>query len=98
MTVDGSNFSIVLSERNAAMLEKLGSMRIIPKHIWESVEKPEELLDETNGIGCGPYTITGYNKEQGAYEFTAFPRLLGTENQAVDVICFVPVSDALFGL
>lgn len=94
MTIDGNNFIVTLSQKSAAMLNNLGSVRIIPKHIWENVENPKEFTDEVCGIGCGPYMITEYNKEQGTYKFEAFKDYWG-QNQEVDVIQFVPVSDGI---
>ncbi len=94
MKVESNNFIVTLTQRNAVMLDSLGSIRILPKHIWENVEDPAKFTDDACSIGCGPYKLTNYDKEQGAYEFTAFEDYWG-QNQKVDVIRFVPVSDGL---
>ncbi|NLV87508.1 MAG: diguanylate phosphodiesterase, partial [Clostridiales bacterium] len=94
MSLDGNDFIVKVSQKNAAMLENLGSVRIIPKHIWENIDNPKEFTDEICGIGCGPYKITDYDKEQGAYKFEAFKDYWG-QNHLVDEIRFVPVSDGI---
>ena len=94
MTIDGNKFIVTVTQKNAIMLENIGKVRIIPKHIWENVEDPNTFTDEACGIGCGPYVISAYDKEQGAYKFVAFEDYWG-HNQTVDVINFIPVSDGL---
>ncbi|MEW5920966.1 MAG: hypothetical protein AB1796_08495 [Bacillota bacterium] len=37
-------------------------MSIIPKHIWEGVEKPDEFLGPEAVIGCGPFRLMDYSK------------------------------------
>lgn len=94
MRIEGNDFIVTSAEKNAALLEELGSVRIIPKHIWEKVDNPKEFTDEACGIGCGPYMIKEFDKEQGAYRFEAFPDYWG-QNQKVQTILFVPVSDGV---
>ncbi len=79
---------------DATFLEQVGTARIIPKHIWEKVDNPQEYTDAEAVIGCGPYILTDYNKEHGTYRFEAFDDYWGPE-PAVDVIEFVPVSDTI---
>ena len=47
----------------------LADMRILPKHIWASIDKPESATVE-QAIGTGPYKLVSYKKDQG-YELTA---------------------------
>lgn len=49
----------------------LSDMRILPKHIWQSIDKPETATVE-QAVGTGPYKLTKYTKGQG-YELTANP-------------------------
>ena len=44
-------------------LEKIGSMRIITKHIWEKVDDPEKFSGEGDIVGSGPYKLVAYNSE-----------------------------------
>ncbi|WP_243113801.1 ABC transporter substrate-binding protein [Desulfofundulus salinus] len=83
---------ITVTEPNAAMLYKLGMVRIIPKHIWEKVDNPKEFTAPEAVIGTGPYRLTEYSKEHGTYRFEAFDGFWGPK-QRVKVIEFVPVSE-----
>jgi len=76
----------------AFLLGKIGNTRIIPKHIWEGVEDPVNFNGPEAVIGSGPYILTDYSREQGAYKFEAFKDFWGS-GQRVDVIKFIPVSD-----
>jgi len=79
---------------NATFLSAVGLARIIPRHIWEGVDNPQEYLEPEAVIGCGPYRLTDYNKEHGTYRFEAFDAYWGPQPR-VDVIEFVPVSDPI---
>lgn len=83
-----------LKQPNAAMLDGIGRTRIIPKHIWEEVEKPKEFLAPAAVIGSGPYRLTSYSKEHGTYRFEAFENFWGPK-QRVKAIEFIPVSEPL---
>ena len=85
---------IITAEPDATFLEQAGTARIIPKHIWEKVDNPQEYLEPEAVVGCGPYLLTDYNKEHGTYRFEAFEGYWGPEPR-VDVIEFVPVSDTM---
>ncbi len=49
-----------------------GTMPVLPRHIWESVEKPGEYNDPQAFIGSGPYRFMEFNKAQGTYLYEAF--------------------------
>lgn len=85
---------ITTAKPDATFLEQAGTTRIIPKHIWEKVDNPQEYMDLEAVVGCGPYILTDYNKEHGTYRFEAFQDYWGPE-PGVDVIEFVPVSDVI---
>ncbi|MBI4770499.1 MAG: hypothetical protein HY784_08850, partial [Chloroflexi bacterium] len=75
----------------------VGALIIIPKHIWEGVADPKAFTGPEAVIGTGPYTLTEYNKEEGAYLFEAnHGYFLG--DPYVQRIEFVPTSDALLAL
>ncbi|MTI66153.1 MAG: diguanylate phosphodiesterase [Firmicutes bacterium] len=90
--LDENTIKVIVNEKNATYLERLGTMKILPKHIWENVEDPKKFNSKKSVIGCGPYKLTGYSKEQGTYKFEAFNDYWGFKHK-VDVIKFVPVSD-----
>ena len=49
-----------------------GTMPIMPKHIWESVDNPEAYNDPKAFVGSGPYRFADFNKAQGTYLYEAF--------------------------
>ncbi|EHQ91083.1 ABC transporter substrate-binding protein [Desulfosporosinus youngiae] len=76
----------------AIVLGKIGNTRIIPRHIWESVDDPLKFTAPEAAVGTGPFLLKEYNKEQGAYKFEAFKDFWGPK-PLVDTLQFVPVSD-----
>ena len=49
-----------------------GTMPVLPKHIWQSVDNPEAYDDPKAFIGSGPYRFVDFNKTQGTYLYEAF--------------------------
>jgi len=49
-----------------------GTMPILPRHIWESVDRPESYDNPKTYIGSGPYLFRDFNKAQGTYLYEAF--------------------------
>jgi len=49
-----------------------GTMPIMPKHIWQSVENPEAYNGPDAFTGSGPYRFLDFNKAQGTYLYEAF--------------------------
>ncbi len=92
--IDDYTINFTVDSPNATLLEKFGSARILPKHIWENVDDPTKFDTPEAVIGCGPYKLTEYNKEQGAYEFQAFEDYWGYK-PAAEKIRFIPVSDEI---
>ncbi len=92
--LDKNKVKIKVDSPNATYLEKIGDMRIIPKHIWENIDDPQQFDSDKTVIGCGPYKLTSYNSEQGTYKLEAFEDYWGPK-QRVKVIEWVPVSDSV---
>ncbi len=63
VSVDGNKVIIHTVDYTPVALEKIGSMRIIPKHIWEKVDDPEKFSGEGDIVGSGPYKLVAYNSE-----------------------------------
>lgn len=87
-----NKIKLTISEKKATVLEMIGSVRILPQHIWGKVEDPQSFDKEEALIGCGPYQLSNYSKEHGTYEFVAFKDYWGPK-QRVEKIQFLPVSD-----
>lgn len=51
-----------------------GTMPILPRHIWQSVDNPREYTEPDAFIGSGPYRLRDYNKAQGTYLYEAFDK------------------------
>lgn len=85
---------IIVEKPSATVLGRLGTTRIIPKHIWEKVDDPKKFNTPEAVIGSGPYRLKEYHRDQGAYKFEAFLEYWGPKPR-VDVIQFVPVSDGI---
>jgi peptide/nickel transport system substrate-binding protein len=49
-----------------------GTMPVMPKHIWQSVDNPEAYNDPKAFVGSGPYRFVDFNKAQGTYLYEAF--------------------------
>ena len=49
-----------------------GTMPIMPRHIWQSVDNPRTFNDPKAFIGSGPYRFLDFNKAQGTYLYEAF--------------------------
>jgi peptide/nickel transport system substrate-binding protein len=64
---------IYLAKPYAPFLSDIGgTMPILPRHIWESVENPRAYNDPSAFIGSGPYRFINFNKAQGTYLYEAF--------------------------
>ncbi|TNJ63216.1 ABC transporter substrate-binding protein [Paenibacillus hemerocallicola] len=63
-----------LNNKYAPFLTDLvGIVPIIPKHVWEKVDKPVEYRDPSALVGTGPYTLKQYDEKSGQYLYEANP-------------------------
>ena len=92
--LDGRRVKVTLKHPAAAMLYRLGTTRILPKYIWETVEHPKRFTAPEAVIGTGPYRLTAYSREHGTYRFEAFEAFWGPK-QRVKRLEFVPVSEPI---
>ncbi|HWR56234.1 MAG TPA: ABC transporter substrate-binding protein, partial [Negativicutes bacterium] len=92
--LDERTLKVTVDNPNATILGRLGNARIIPKHIWGKVDDPQKFITPEAAIGCGPYVLKEYNKEQGAYRFEAFKDYWGPKSLA-EIVQFIPVSDGV---
>ena len=95
---DEHTVRVGLKQPHASMLYNLGRTRIIPKHIWEKVDRPKEFTTPEAVIGCGPYRLTDYSKAHGTYRFEAYRKLLGPRASGCGVLEYHPGERAHFGL
>jgi peptide/nickel transport system substrate-binding protein len=70
--LDTYTVKIYLSTTYASFFQDVvGAQPILPKHIWENVDVPEEFQSEESTIGTGPYKFGDYSKEHGTYLYVA---------------------------
>lgn len=89
-----SSFSITVKEASNTILASLGGVRILPKHIWASVEDPLNFTGDGSTVGSGPYKLDHYDAVKGEYRYVAFGDYWGLK-PAVDAIEWVPVGDSV---
>lgn len=90
--IDDDTAEITLTYFDNTFLTKLGTARILPKHIWENIDDPVAYDGEGVTVGSGPYRLDSYSSEQGAYRYVAFENYWGLTPSA-EAIEWVPVSD-----
>lgn len=75
----------------------VGSVLIVPEHIWSSVPRAGMATDPAVLVGSGPYRLQSYSQGEGSYVYTANDEyFLGTP--FVQRLEYRPVSDQLTGL
>lgn len=96
--IDERTFEFQLKETYAPFLENdMAGLPIIPQHIWQGVKDPVRKQDDQALIGSGAYRLERYDKEQGAYLYTARPDYyLG--RPYFTRVEMVPVGDILLAL
>lgn len=52
---EGNNVIFDLTEAHSNLPYEIANVPVVPKHIWEHVEKPESFANE-NPVGTGPFT------------------------------------------
>lgn len=69
----------------------VGSVPIVPQHIWADVDDPTQASDLDLLVGTGPYELEEYARGEGAYRYTAnddfflgVPFVEGLEYRPVD--------------
>lgn len=50
-----------------------GTMPILPRHIWETVDDPKKFQDRDAFIGCGPFKFVDFDITKGTYLYEANP-------------------------
>ena len=70
----------------------IGTLPIIPRHIWENIEDPYNYDGDDKYIGCGMYKLVSYDSATGSYQFEANENYYG-HKPAAHYIDYAPVSD-----
>jgi peptide/nickel transport system substrate-binding protein len=70
--VDEETVILRLREPVAGAHESLiGTLPIIPKHVWEGVDDPAKMMSPEAVVGSGPFTLLDYSKEEARYVYQA---------------------------
>lgn len=69
--IDEKTVRIVLSKPWSNFLWNLAVVNVLPKEIWEKVEKPLEFIDQKATIGNGPFMFESFDKASGTLVFKA---------------------------
>jgi peptide/nickel transport system substrate-binding protein len=70
---DPSRVVIKLKRPYAPFLAYVGgTMPIVPRHIWQTVEAPRRFDAPEAFVGCGPFRFLDFNKAKGTYLYGAF--------------------------
>lgn len=97
VSVDGNTLKIELTQTYAPVLADIGTLGIIPKHIWDDIPQ-EEWTNKTdllnNPIGCGPYKVTEY-KDGESVTLEAFDDFFGGKAKIGTFIMKVVNQDAI---
>lgn len=97
ITVSDNTIKLELQETYAPLLNNIGTLGIIPKHIWGEVpfekwSESTELLNQP--IGCGPYKVTKYNSGESV-ELEAFEDFFNGKPEISKFILKVVNQDAI---
>ncbi|XCP85494.1 ABC transporter substrate-binding protein [Roseburia hominis] len=97
ITVSDNVVKLELKETYAPLLNNIGTLGIIPKHIWGEIPFEQwgentELLN--NPVGCGPYKITKYNSGESV-ELEAFDKFFNGKSEISKFILKVVNQDAI---
>ena len=90
--VDELTVKIVTNEVCATLLENIGKVSIVPKHIWENVEDPHAYEEEDALVGSGPYILTERKVSESVMIYTAYDDFWGP-TPAAKTIYWMEVAD-----
>ena len=92
--VDNTTIIIHVAQALSSNTENVGTLPIIPKHIWEGVTDPYNYDGDDKYIGCGMYKLVTYDPGTGAYQFEAYENYYGHQ-AAAHYLDYVPTSDSI---
>jgi peptide/nickel transport system substrate-binding protein len=70
--IDDKTFKVTLKEDYAPFLDQVvGTLPIMPEHIYKDVSDPAGFTDPEALTGTGPFKLVNYDKAQGTYLYEA---------------------------
>lgn len=71
--LDDYRVKLVLTRPYAPFMDYVvGTVPILPEHIWKDVSAPLQFQGSEALVGTGPFKLADYSKEQGTYRYEAF--------------------------
>ena len=96
--VDDRTVVLHLTDALAGAHEDLiGSLPIIPKHIWQDIEDPGKVTSAEAVVGSGPFRLVEYSKEEARYVYQANPGYFRGA-PTVDELTFIKVENEALAL
>lgn len=95
--LSNNKIKITFKHYSPLNLERIGTIKIIPKHIWKKIDNPLAYTGKGYLIGSGPYKVIEYNSNKGSYAFEAFNDFWGMK-PAAKRLEWIPVSDPVLAL
>lgn len=96
--LDQGRLRLVLAEPIAGGHEELiGSLPIIPRHIWQSVDDPARFIHAGAVVGSGPFRLVEYDKAEARYVYEANSDYFRGA-PVVDRLIFIPVENEALAL
>lgn len=90
---DKMSISLTLASPNVRALSNMTSFRVMPKHIYEG---NENLTQDDQRVGCGPYRFESFNKESGTLTFVADPNFPETPKVATIIYQIFNNEDTMY--
>lgn len=79
ISVDGNAVVFRLNKPYSRLNLEFTTYNILPKHVWETIDKPTEHTDEGAIVGCGPFFIDRTDLGAGVIYFKKNPYWKGRE-------------------
>ena len=90
--IDKLTAKIVAKQVSATLLENIGKVSIVPKHIWEKVEDPYSYDGEDALIGSGPYILAERKVSDSVMIYKAYDEFWGPK-PATKMLYWMNVAD-----
>ncbi len=79
ISIDNNSVVFKLNKPYSRLNLEFTTYNILPKHVWETIEKPLEYVDTQAFIGCGPFVIDKIDLGAGVIYFKRNPYWRGKE-------------------
>jgi peptide/nickel transport system substrate-binding protein len=84
--LDAQTLQIRLRQPNYRFTVNVCGIEILPKHIFEEVDKPSEFFGKKAVMGCGPFIFESFDEKNGVLTFAANPTYMSKGMNNVDVV------------